>query len=224
MSVCLNLFVSLRLLMSKVLLFWSSGKDSAMAYQRLVAEGFSVAALITTTRPEGRVPFHEVPFRAVVDQARAIGLPLWRLPLPHPCPNTLYESLVGEVLRQARQQGFTHVAFGDLFLTDIRAYRIQLVEKCGLEALFPVWLDAPEASAAYARSVLQTGTRAIVTAVDTSRLPADLVGEPYDEAFLERLPADVDPAGEYGEFHTFVQVAPFFRFSVPLSPYLPHAR
>jgi len=194
-----------------------------MAYQRLVAEGFSVAALITTTRPEGRVPFHEVPFRAVVDQARAIGLPLWRLPLPHPCPNSLYESFVGELLSQARQQGFTHVAFGDLFLTDIRTYRTQLAEKCGLEALFPVWLEGPEASAAYARSVLQSGIRAIVTAADTSRLPADLVGAPYDEAFLERLPSDVDPAGEYGEFHTFVQEAPFFRFSVYLSLFLPHA-
>jgi uncharacterized protein (TIGR00290 family) len=209
--------------MSKVLLFWSSGKDSAMAYQRLVAEGFSVAALITTTRPEGYVPFHEVPFSAVVDQARAIGLPLWRLPLPHPCPNTLYESLMSELFRQARQQGFTHVAFGDLFLTDIRAYRAQLVEKCGLKPLFPIWVETSEASPAYVRSVLQSGIRAIITAVDTSRLPADLVGEPYDEAFLERLPPDVDPAGEYGEFHTFVQGAPFFRFSVSLPPPLPHA-
>ncbi len=203
--------------MSKVLLFWSSGKDSAMAYRRLRESGFTVAALVTTTRPDGRIPFHEVPLEAVVNQARAIGLPLWRLPLPHPCPNTLYENLVGELLRQARQQGFTHVAFGDLFLNDIRSYRTQLAEKCGLTPLFPVWVDAPEAALSYARSVIQSGIQAVITSVDETRLPAQLKGRLYDEAFLQDLPAGVDPAGEYGEFHTFVWRAPFFNFSVPLS-------
>ncbi len=203
--------------MSKVLLFWSSGKDSAMAYQRLLESGFTVAALVTTTRPDGIIPFHEVPLQAVVNQARAIGLPLWRLPLPHPCPNTLYENLVGELLRQARQQGFTHVAFGDLFLNDIRYYRTQLVEKYGLVPLFPIWLEVPETSRSYARSVVQNSIQAVITSVDETRLPAHLRGQPYDEAFLDSLPADIDPAGEYGEFHTFVWSAPFFGFSVPLS-------
>ncbi len=203
--------------MSKALLFWSSGKDSAMAYQKLREAGFTVAALVTTTQPDGIIPFHEVPLEAVVNQARAIGLPLWRLPLPHPCPNTLYESLLGELLRQARQQGFTHAAFGDLFLNDIRSYRIQLVEKCGLTPLFPVWIETPETSLPYAHSVIQSGIRAVVTSVDETRLPAHLKGHPYDEAFLSSLPAGIDPAGEYGEFHTFVWDAPFFSFSVPLS-------
>jgi uncharacterized protein (TIGR00290 family) len=204
--------------MSKVLLFWSSGKDSAMAYQKLTEEGYVIAALVTTTRPDGTIPYHEVPLRAVVDQARAIGLPLWRLPLPHPCPNTIYENLVGELLRQARQQGFTYVAFGDLFLTDIRTYRTQLVEKYNLTPLFPVWLETPQASLAYAQSVIQGGIKAIITNVDETKLSPQLIGQPYDEAFLDSLPPGIDPAGEYGEFHTFVQKAPFFRFSVHLSP------
>ncbi len=209
--------------MSKVLLFWSSGKDAAMAYQELIRSRYTVAALITTTRPDGTIPYHEVPFRLVMDQARALELPLWRLPLPDPCPNTAYESLMGELLRQAYQQGFTHVAFGDLFLTDICSYRTQIVEKYRLKPLFPVWIENPMASYAYVQRVLASGIRAVVTSVDAAKLSKDLVGRPYDEAFLASLPPGTDPAGEYGEFHTFVYEAPFFRFSVGLPPLPAHS-
>jgi uncharacterized protein (TIGR00290 family) len=206
-------------LTKKALLFWSSGKDSAMAYQRLIAEGYRISALVTTLSSDGIVPYHEVASSYVQAQARAMGLPLWRLPLPHPCPNILYEGLIGELLQQARQQGFTHVAFGDLFLDDIRDYRTKIVEKAGLQPIFPIWIGEPSASSTYALQVLQSGIKALLTAVNSLKLPATIVGRNYDRTFLELLPPDVDPAGEYGEFHTFVYEAPFF--GMPVRPPMP---
>ncbi len=199
----------------RAIVFWSSGKDSAACYLKLQELGYTIHALVTTTRPDGIVPFHEVPISQVRAQASALSTSLWHLPMPFLSSNALYESLVLELLKQAKQQGVTHVAFGDLHLSDIRAYRTAVVEKAGLTPLFPLWLEEPVHSYALAQTILQKGIRAVVTSVDASVLDPRLVGRPYDEAFIAALPPGVDPCGERGEFHTFVYDMPFFAKPLP---------
>ncbi|MCX7606400.1 MAG: ATP-binding protein [Bacteroidia bacterium] len=200
----------------KVLLFWSSGKDSAWTLYKLRRKGYPVAALLTTTTPDHRVPFHEVEVGWVRAQAVAASLPLWEVPLPPFCSNAVYEQIVGGVLIQARQQGFTHVAFGDLYLEDIRRYREQLVEKYGLVPLFPIWTGSPLSSGRLARTMLRFGLRAVVTWADPQYFPAFSPGQPFDQAWLQRLPDGVDPCGERGEFHTFCYAGPMFYQSLKL--------
>lgn len=200
----------------KVLLFWSSGKDSAWALYRLRRARMPVGALFTVTTPGQRVPYHDVPVSWVRRQAIAANLPLWVVPLPFPSSNALYEAVVGTALLQARQQGFTHVAFGDLYLEDLRAYREKLVRAAGLEPLFPLWLGDRRASARLARTLLRRGLRAVVTAVDSERLPGIKVPAAYDYVWLRSLPKEVDPCGEQGEFHTFCYAGPMFQQPVTL--------
>lgn len=200
----------------KVLLFWSSGKDSAWALYRLKKARMPVGALLTVITPGQRVPYHEVPVSYVRRQALAANLPLWVVPLPFPCPNVLYETVVGTALLQAHQQGFTHAAFGDLYLEDLRAYREKLVQAAGLEPLFPIWTGNERASARLARTLLRRGVRAIVTAVDPERLPGLQVPVAYDYVWLRSLPRSIDPCGERGEFHTFCYDGPMFQRPVGL--------
>ncbi|MDT0632783.1 hypothetical protein RQM47_00820 [Rubrivirga sp. S365] len=195
----------------RVILSWSSGKDAAWALWVLRDRGVDVSGLLTTLdEATGRVGLHGVPRDVVEAQAEAAGLPLHTVALPWPAPNDVYEAALRPALAAARDAGATHVAFGDLFLADIRAYRERLVAEAGLAPLFPLW-HPPGGTAALAQSMLAGGLRATVTCADASVLDASFVGRPYDGAFLSDLPALADPCGERGEFHTVCTGGPMFR-------------
>jgi len=194
----------------RVLVFWSSGKDSAWAVQVLQeTPGVEIAGLLTTVhRALMRVPMHGTRLEVLQAQARALGLPLQVVPLPYPCSNPAYEAAVGAAIAQARERGVTHVAFGDLFLEDLREYRSKLLERSGIEPLFPLW---GEPTSQLARKMHDAGLEAIITSVDARKLPSWLVGRKWDPAILEELPVKIDPCGENGEFHTCVVAGPMFR-------------
>jgi diphthamide synthase (EF-2-diphthine--ammonia ligase) len=201
----------------RVLLSWSSGKDSAWALDVLRRrEELEVVALLTTlNEAAARVAMHGVPEALLDAQASAVGLPLWKVPLPWPCPNERYEALMAAVLERARVAGIQHVAFGDLFLREIREYRVRQLRGSGLEPLFPLW-GAADATPALARRMLEGGVCAVLSCVDPRRLPAEYAGRPFDAALLASLPPGIDPCGEHGEFHTFCTAAPGFTRPVPV--------
>lgn len=194
----------------KVLLAWSSGKDSAWALHLLRQQpDLEVVALFTTLNGAAdRVAMHAVRRELLQQQADRTGLPLWTVDLPWPCSNADYERLMSGVCERAVREGISAVAFGDLFLEDIRAYRISQLEGTGLQPLFPVW-GLPTAQ--LARDMLAAGVRAKVTCVDPKQLDPSFVGRDFDQAFLDALPPAVDPCGENGEFHAFVYASPVFR-------------
>jgi uncharacterized protein (TIGR00290 family) len=192
-----------------VVFSFSGGKDSVLALERLrsAVPPVSVTLLTSVTRAYGRVSIHGLRHRLLRTQARALGVPLELLVLPPVCPNALYEERFGRRLERHAARGVRAVAFGDLFLADLRAYRERLVRAHGLTALFPLW---GEETRGLARGFLAAGYRAVVVAVDTTRLGANAVGREYDAEFLAALPPYVDPCGENGEFHTFVYDGPGF--------------
>ena len=202
---------------ARVLLAWSSGKDSAWALHVLRRDPrVEVVGLLTTVNTtHGRVAMHGTRAALVEAQARAAGLPLHVVPLPWPCPNETYERAMGEALAAAREHGVTHVAFGDLFLEDVRAYRVRQLAPTGIEPLFPLW---GEDTARLARDMVASGLEAVLTCVDPRRVPAALAGRRYDTALLEALPAGADPCGENGEFHTCVLAGPMLRGRVAARP------
>jgi uncharacterized protein (TIGR00290 family) len=197
----------------RVALSWSSGKDSAWALHVLKeTPGIEIAALITTFNSSAdRVAMHAVRRRLAETQAERVGLPLWSVELPWPCANGVYEERMRSVCERAVAAGITAVAFGDLFLREIREYRERQLEGTGLEPLFPLW-DLP--TQALAAEMMEGGVRAKVTCVDPKRLDRSCAGRDFDAAFVAGLPSDVDPCGENGEFHTFVYDSP--EFSSPI--------
>ncbi len=198
----------------KVWLWWSSGKDSAWSLHELNRQsGFEVTALVTTLNQAfDRVAMHGVRAELLRNQASAGGVPLVEVPLPWPCSNDDYEAAAQRVVAQAAEQGVTHMAFGDLFLEDVRDYRLALLDGSGIEPLFPLWGRETRALAA---EMVQSGLSAWLTCVDPRVLPAEFAGRAFDQELLAELPANVDPCGENGEFHTFVWKGPMF--SSPLS-------
>lgn len=196
--------------LKKVLLSWSSGKDSAWTLHLLRQQpDVEVVALFTTFNANAdRVAMHAVRRSLVEAQAELAGLPLWAVELPWPCSNSIYEEQLQAVWQRAREEGITAVAFGDLFLQDIRKYREQQLEGSGLEPIFPVW-QIPTAQ--LGRDLIAAGLKAKLTCVDTSKLARSFAGRDYDQSLLANLPPEVDPCGENGEFHTFVYDAPVFR-------------
>ncbi len=199
----------------RVLLAWSSGKDSAWALHRLrMQRDVELVGLLTTVdRGAGEVPIHGVAEALVQAQAQAIGLPLTKVWINSPCSNADYEQAVGAALRDAKDRGVTHVAFGDLFLEDIRRYREDSLRDTGLGLLFPLW---GRATGELAREMVTNGLRAVVSAVDTEQLDGTWAGKEFDERFLADLPRQADPCGERGEFHTFVYDGPMFKMPVRL--------
>ena len=197
--------------MSLALLSWSSGKDSAWALHVLRQESnVEVVGLLTTfNEAADRVAMHAVRRSLVEAQAAAAGLPLWQVPLPFPCSNADYESRMGAAISRARQEGVTHVAFGDLFLQDVRDYRVRMLSDTGIEPLFPLWCSAAQ-TPGLARTMLKSGLRAILTCVDPRQLQESFAGRSFDAALLAELPQGVDPCGERGEFHTFCFAGPMF--------------
>ncbi|MEQ8233491.1 MAG: ATP-binding protein [Gammaproteobacteria bacterium] len=195
----------------RVLAAWSSGKDSAWMLTLLARDrACEVAALLTTfDERHDEVSMHGIPRTLVAQQAAAAGLPLWQVPLPWPCPNAVYGARMREVVARARDEGIEAIAFGDLFLADIRAWREQQLAGSGLAALFPLW-RTQQATATLAREMIAGGLRATLCAVDTNQLDAGFTGRSFDDALLDALPAGVDACGERGEFHTFCTHAPCF--------------
>ncbi len=201
--------------MKRVLLSWSSGKDSAWALHLLRRDPeVQVCGLVTTLNSEfDRVAMHGVRRNVLEAQARAAGLPLWIVPLPWPCSNEIYEQRMAELCERAVAHGIDAVAFGDLFLEEIRAYREKQLAPTGLEPLFPVW-DIPTDT--LAQQMIAAGLRARLACVDSKQLPASFAGREFDAALLHDLPASVDPCGERGEFHTCVYAGPMFTEPVAL--------
>jgi uncharacterized protein (TIGR00290 family) len=199
----------------KVLLAWSSGKDSAWTLHVLRAQAeVEVVGLLTTINEAfDRVAMHAVRADLLAAQAEAADLPLRRVPLPWPCSNAQYEAAMSAALATARADGITAVAFGDLFLEDIRRYREERMRETGLHPLFPIW-GIPTGE--LARRMIDGGLRARLTCVDPKQLDARFAGREFDHALLDELPAAVDPCGERGEFHTFTYAGPMFRRPVPL--------
>jgi len=195
--------------MKKVLLSWSSGKDSAWTLHLLRRNAdLHVAALVTSFNSEAnRVAMHAVRRALVEAQAERTGLPLWAVELPAPCSNAEYEDRMRVVCQRAVAEGITAVAFGDLFLQDIRDYRIRQLQGTGLEPLFPLWLVPTKD---LALEMIAAGVKAKVTCVDPAKLAQTFAGRDFDRSFLEDLPPGIDPCGENGEFHTFVHDAPPF--------------
>lgn len=195
--------------MKRVLLSWSSGKDSAWALHALRRDAeVEVRGLLTTLNEQfQRVAMHGTRLSVLEAQARAAGLPLWVVPLPWPCSNEVYERSMSEVCTRAVADGIDAVAFGDLYLEDVRAYREKQLAPTGLEPLFPLW-GIPTAK--LAREMIAGGLRARITCVDSRVLPAAFAGREFDEALLGDLPAGVDPCAERGEFHTCTYAGPMF--------------
>src|SRR5215469_12253955 len=185
----------------KILLAWSSGKDSAWALHVLRQQGqYEIAGLMTTINSAfDRVAMHSTRRALLELQAEAAGLPLIAAPIPWPCSNAEYEAAMKKVCDQALAQGIIAIAFGDLFLADVRAYRERQLQGTGLEPLFPLW-QIPTGQ--LARFMIDSGLRARLVCVDTKQLDPDFVGRDFDLQLLNDLPPGVDPCGENGEFHT----------------------
>jgi uncharacterized protein (TIGR00290 family) len=201
----------------KVLLSWSTGKDSAWVLDALNrAHPGCVGALLTTVNEHaGRVAMHGVRRDVLDAQAVAAGLPLRVVHIPHPCPNEVYEARMQCAVEGAVADGFTHVAFGDLFLEDVRRYREARLAGTGLEPLFPLW---GRPTSELATEMIDGGLRARLACVDTRVLDRSFAGREFDRALLGDLPPSIDPCGERGEFHTCVYAGPMFHQPLTLAP------
>jgi len=201
----------------KILVSWSSGKDSAWMLHVLRAEHIGTPAALLTTINEAadRVAMHAVRTELLRAQADAAGLPLRPVTIPSPCPNEIYEERMASACRDAVADGFTHVAFGDLFLEDVRRYREDRLAGSGLTPIFPLW-ERP--TPALAREMIAGGLQARLTCVDPRKLDASYAGRSFDAQLLADLPADIDPCGERGEFHTCVIAGPMFRKPIDVEP------
>lgn len=194
----------------RALISWSSGKDCAFALHHARQSGAFeiVGALTTVTETFHRVSIHGVRDEILRAQLDAAGLSPLIVPIPYPCPNEIYEARMGEAIVQAKRDGITHIIFGDLFLEDVRAYRVEKLKDTGITPVFPLWRKP---TAQLARDMIASGIKAHLVTVDLARLPASFAGRKFDEALLADLPDGIDPCGENGEFHTCVVDGPMFR-------------
>ncbi len=195
---------------ARLLISWSSGKDSAWMLYRLQADPrWELAGLVTTVNAHRqRVAMHGVRDTLLQRQAHNTGLPVWRVPLPEPCPNATYEQAMAELIARARADGVTHMAFGDLYLEDVRKYRENQLAGTGVEPVFPLWGSD---TTALAHEMIEGGLEARLVCLDPARMPPAMAGHAFDQALLAALPPGVDPCGESGEFHTFCHGGPMFR-------------
>ena len=191
----------------KALIAWSSGKDSAWALHeaRRAGDYNIVGALTTVTDTFSRVSMHGVREELLTAQLDAAGLPAAVVRIPYPCPNEIYEQKMAAAMGAAKAVGVTHVIFGDLFLVDLRAYREAQLAKVGMTAVFPLWMRP---TAALAREMIASGVVAHLTTIDLKKLPLSFAGQRFDLGLLDALPAETDPCGENGEFHSFISAGP----------------
>jgi len=194
----------------RVILSWSGGKDSALALEELRGDQHYLIMALLTTVTEGydRVSMHGIRVSLIRRQAEAIGIPLETVLIPQSASNDEYESRMRKILTRAQADGVTAVAFGDVFLEDVRRYREEKLAQVGMKGLFPLW---KKNTIDMARKFVESGYRAILTCVDSHHLDRSFVGREFDERLLSDLPRDVDPCGENGEFHTFVYDGPILR-------------
>lgn len=197
------------------LLAWSSGKDGAWALQALRRDPeIDVVGLFTVVNARHRrASIHGVREEILRLQAKSIGLPLSVIEIPDPCSHEQYESAMRAFVEEAQSRGIARMAFGDLFLQDVRAYREKNLAGTGMAPAFPLWGEPTEA---LARRMISSGLRAFVTCIDPKKLPRDLAGRPFDESFLADLPPGIDPCGENGEFHTVAVAGPMFARPIPV--------
>ena len=195
--------------MNKCLISWSSGKDSAwMVHMLRQQPDIELAGMLTTVNEKyQRVAMHAVRVELLQAQADALGLPLWQIPIPSPCPNEIYERCMEAAVARAVSDGITHMAFGDLFLEDIRRYREDKLAGTGLTPIFPLFgADTTR----LARDMVAGGLKARLTCVNPKVLDAKFAGRDFDSLLLDELPSTVDPCGERGEFHSFAYAGPMF--------------
>ena len=199
----------------KTLVSWSSGKDSAwMVHTLRQRSDVEIGALLTTiNEPAQRVAMHAVRVEVLQAQAAALGFPLWMAPIPSPCSNEVYEQVMREAVARAVSEGFTHAAFGDLFLEDIRQYREERLAGSGLTPMFPLF-GTPDATPALARTMIAAGLRARITCLNPKVMDRRFAGREFDTALLEDLPPSIDPCAERGEFHTCAYDGPMFNHPV----------
>ncbi|WP_296058485.1 adenine nucleotide alpha hydrolase [uncultured Amphritea sp.] len=200
----------------KTLMSWSSGKDSAWAlYQLQNDPEIELKGLICTVNKEfDRVAMHGVRVELLKAQANSIGLPLEIIELPNPCSHKDYAKIMGKFLQRMQNEGIDCMAFGDLYLEDIRAYRENNLAGTGITALFPLW-QIPTGQ--LSREMLNGGLKTVITCVDPKQAPAELAGREYNQAFIDGLPDSVDPCGENGEFHSFVFDGPMLRHKIDIT-------
>jgi uncharacterized protein (TIGR00290 family) len=198
-----------------VLFCWSGGKDSALALHALLQQNIPIAALLTTvTETYDRISMHGVRRELLLRQAESIGLPLHEVRIPPQCVNPIYEARMEEALRIHYQAGIRCVAFGDIFLEDLRTYREKNLARIGMKAIFPIW---KRETRDLIRQFHSEGFRAITVCIDPKVLAPSFAGGELDDYFFHDLPANVDPCGENGEFHTFVFAGPIFREPIPFT-------
>ena len=199
--------------MTRAWMSWSSGKDSTYALHEIRRDpSVNVTGLLVTmNKVADRVAMHAVRRSLIEAQADRLDLPLHLVEIPSPCPNDVYERRMDEAMNTAIEEGVDAVAFGDLFLEDVRAYRERALADTKVSPLFPLW---GRPTGALAREMIGSGIQAVLTCVDPAKLPSTFVGRSFDEQLIDDLPSGVDPCGERGEFHTFVWDGPGFTSSI----------
>ncbi len=192
----------------KKFLSWSSGKDAAFSLWRLIQSGQKPDLLLTTVnRDYGRVSMHGLRIELLRLQSQRAGIPLLEIPLPADVDMETYNRTMDEFLQQLKSEGFTQGCFGDIFLEDLKKFRIRQMASAGFSTCFPVW---GEDTGQMGLEIIRSGIKAVVVTVNAKKLDRSFVGREYDESFINDLPDGVDTCGENGEFHTFVYDAPFF--------------
>lgn len=202
--------------MKRALVAWSGGKDSSLALRALLADDAwePVGLLTTLTREHARISMHGVREDLLRRQADALGLPLWPTWIPQGCDDATYRAVMLEAMRNARKAEIEAIAFGDLFLQDVRDYRVRMMEGTGIEPIFPIWQEPTDT---LARRFIEDGFRAVLACVDTQQVTSDFAGRDFDASLLRDLPSSADPCGENGEFHTFVHDGPIFAHPVAVT-------
>jgi uncharacterized protein (TIGR00290 family) len=205
-----------KMMKKKTLLSWSSGKDSAWALHVLRQQhDIEVVGLFCTFNKKfERGAMHAVRNELICQQAESIGLPLQLIPIPDPCSDSEYKRIMANFIEQVKSQGIDTIAFGDLFLEEIRSYREESLVGTGITPLFPIWgIPTNELS----KEMINSGLRAKITCIDPKYLPAEFAGHEYDSTFLEQIPDAIDPCGEKGEFHSFAYDGPMFKNKLNIS-------
>jgi len=199
-----------------VFLSWSSGKDSAWTLYNLQQNpDYEVIALVTTVNEKyKRVAMHGVREQLLQQQADAANLPIHSLNIPSPCSNNDYEKVMRDFLNVMQKNNIEYMAFGDLYLEDIRQYREKQLENTGITPLFPLW---KKPTRQLAHEMIDGGLEATITCVDPRKLSADFVGRRFDHNFIKSLPDGIDPCGENGEFHSCVHNGPMFKQAIPVT-------